>query len=99
MNRIRKTHLKFYSPLAEWLRQFLAEGPAHVLFRVTLTYLNTSSTKCMIDMLEELQAAFSRGTGVSVEWYYDVDNARARETIEEFREDFSMPFEVLPRSY
>ena len=51
----------------------------------------------MIDMLDELQAAFERGTAVSVAWYYDRENERAKDTIEEFREDFSMPFEVVPR--
>lgn len=83
---------EFYAPVIAWLKAYLSETPGPVRFRVTLAYLNTSSTKCMIDMLDELESAHLRGIPVEVEWFYDEDNERAKDTIDEFKEDFSMPF-------
>ena len=87
---------EFYAPIIAWIKEYLSTLSGQVRFRVSLSYLNTSSTKCMIDILDELQSAFERGLGVDVEWFYDEDNDRAKDTIEEFREDFSMPFRVTP---
>jgi len=86
---------EFYAPVIAWLRGFLAETKGAVKLRVSLSYLNTSSTKCMIDMLDDLEAAHSRGLPVEVEWLYDEDNERAKDTIDEFKEDFTMPFAVI----
>lgn len=87
---------EFYAPVNAWLKAFLAETNGPVKLKVALSYLNTSSTKCMIDLLDDLEAAHRRGLPVDVVWYYDSDNERARDTIDEFKEDFTMPFEVVP---
>ncbi len=87
---------EFYAPLVEWIRGFLDACSAAVTMRIALSYLNTSSTKQMIDLLDLLEDAHAGGLTVSVEWYYDPENEREQDTIEEFREDYSMPFEVMP---
>ncbi|HUX11692.1 MAG TPA: DUF1987 domain-containing protein [Spirochaetia bacterium] len=88
---------EFYTPIIAWLTGYLSDVTHPVRFLVELSYLNTSSTKCMIDLLDQLEAGFKQGVKVSVDWYYDRDNERARDTIEEFREDFTMPFNVIAR--
>jgi hypothetical protein len=87
---------EFYSPIIRWIEKFLSETKVDIIFSITLSYLNTSSTKYMIDILDRLEAAHRQGRAVKVEWYYDADNGRAGDTIEEFKEDFSMPFSVVP---
>ena len=88
---------EFYAPIISWLKQYLAEKDGPVTLSINLSYLNTSSTKCMIDLLDELEAAFRAGRTVAVEWSYDDENERELDTIDEFREDFSMPFSAVPR--
>jgi hypothetical protein len=85
---------EFYEPLIEWIDEFLENSDAAVVFRVTLTYMNTSSTKYMMDILDRLEAAYENGHSVSVEWYCDKENDRSLDTVEELQEDFEMPFEV-----
>ncbi len=88
---------RFYSPIIKWLESYLEQVSRPVVFKITVSYLNTSSTKNMIDMLDRLEEAHDSGKAVSVEWYYDRENERARDTIEEFKEDFAMPFDIIPR--
>ena len=90
---------EFFSPLIEWIDEFLRERNTKAVFRVTLTYMNTSSTKYIMDILDRLEAAHEAGQDAAVEWYCDEENERTSDTVEELREDFSMPFAVLPEGH
>lgn len=57
----------FYGRLGEWIDQAIAaRQPLDVRFE--LDYLNTSSTKAVLDLLEALEAYHESGGTVSVEW-------------------------------
>lgn len=58
--------------------------------------MNSSSTKCLLDILDILNDAFKAGIDVSVDWFYEKDNSRALDLAEEFQEDLDLPFEILP---
>ena len=90
---------EFFSPILEWTDEFLAQSgpPAHL--EVTLVYMNTSSTRYMVELLDRLESAHQAGRPVSVSWVVDAENARAHDTVEELKEDFDMPFEVVAGEY
>ncbi|MEX2443954.1 MAG: DUF1987 domain-containing protein [Alkalispirochaeta sp.] len=90
---------QFFAPLVEWLDTFLTDRSVDVTFRVDLAYMNTSSTKYMIDILDRLEAAHDAGRNVAVEWFYDEDNDREIDTIEELKEDFEMSFTLTAREW
>lgn len=90
---------QFFSPLVNWVDSYLAEDTPAVTFRVDLSYMNTSSTKYMIDILDRLEAAHETGRRVQVEWYYDEDNDREIDAIEELKEDFTMSFTLTAREW
>lgn len=79
-----------------WAEQIEAKGP--VRFTVSPPCRNTSSTKCMIDILDELRSAPGRRVPVQAERSSHQDNERTKDTIEEFRDSFTMPFSVTPGS-
>ncbi|WP_042695873.1 biofilm regulation phosphoprotein SiaC [Azospirillum sp. B506] len=85
----------FYAPVFSWLEEYLKNPAPEVVLDIGLSYLNTSSIKCMIDVLEMLDGAHQNGRTVSVRWHYDSDNDRALDMAEEFAEDVSLPFEIL----
>ncbi|CAO3430648.1 biofilm regulation phosphoprotein SiaC [Azospirillum endophyticum] len=85
----------FYAPVFSWLEDYLKDPAPAVVLDIGLSYLNTSSIKCMIDVLEMLDGAHQEGRTVSVRWHYDSDNDRALDMAEEFAEDVSLPFEIL----
>lgn len=87
----------FYAPVFTWLEDFLKEPPSAVVLEIGLSYLNTSSIKCMIDVLEMLDTAHGDGRNVAVRWHYDRDNDRALDMAEEFKEDVTLPFDILAR--
>jgi hypothetical protein len=85
----------FYAPLFDWLGAELEKQPSFRLL-VNVSYMNSSSTKCMLDILDMLCEAAQRGKDVRITWLYEADNERALDLAEEFREDVEIPFEIKP---
>ncbi|MDD2320928.1 MAG: biofilm regulation phosphoprotein SiaC [Geobacteraceae bacterium] len=89
---------EFYRPILSWLARFSAVHHGPLTFNTNLSYLNTGSTKCMMDILDLLEESHLNGKTVAVNWYYDEENHRAFETAEEFKEEVSVPFNIIPVS-
>lgn len=89
--------LQFFSPLLRWVKRYLGDAEEPLALELYLLYLNTSSVKAMMDIFDMLEDAHSEGRKVSVTWYYDPENERVAELAEEFKEDCSFPFVVIPR--
>lgn len=83
---------EFFTEVIQWVEQYLSqtERPLHLLLR--LMYLNTSSVKAMMDILELLEDAHSKGRSVSVTWRYDPRNERVVEMAQDFKEDCTFSF-------
>ena len=87
----------FEAPIC-WLRRFLAETDNPVRFDVEVAYMNTSSIRAMVDMLDLLEQAHLFGRNISVRWLHDEENERALDVGEEFKEDLTLPFEIVALS-
>lgn len=88
--------LEFYRPLVAAVEEHLAQSGAELVIYFDLAYLNTSSVKAFMDLLDMAEEAYQAGKAVSVEWRYDEENDRSLEMAEELQEDLSLPFEVVP---
>ena len=85
---------EFFRPVMAWLRDYLAEATAPVSMELELSYLNTGSIKCLMDMFDLLDAHHQEGKAARIVWRYHANNPRALETAEEFAEDLSLPFHI-----
>lgn len=85
---------EFYKPVKAWLARFLAGGVTPVILELRLSYLNTGSTKSVMDILDMLEAAHGSGRIVSVHWYYEREDERALEAAEELKEEVTLPFHI-----
>ncbi|MFD0673606.1 DUF1987 domain-containing protein [Cohnella sp. GCM10027633] len=90
----------FYQPLLQWLDDYFAQlAPGtEVSVELQLPYINTTSTKCLLMFLEKLEEAHADGHRVSVRWLYDEDNESELECAEEFKEDLTLPFDIIAKS-
>lgn len=86
---------ELFGQVIQWVETFLASTRRPLRLDLYLIYLNTSSIRAMIDILEMLEAAHADTRDVNLRWFYDYRNQRAAELAEEFREDYTFPFEIL----
>jgi hypothetical protein len=87
--------LDFFGPIIEWIKQYISEVHRPVVMNIQLNYLNTSSTKCILDIFEILEHYYRASGDVKVNWYYAEDDEDIMETGEELGEDFEFPIEFI----
>lgn len=87
---------ELFDRVIDWVEHFLSDEPRPLTLELELIYLNTSSVKAMMDIFDLLEEAHQRGRGVRVSWLYDARNERIAELAEEFREDCTFPFAIIP---
>lgn len=87
---------EFYQPIFDWLEDYTAElEDEEVIVEMSLSYLNTSSTKSIMFVLDILEEAYLDGADVKIHWYYDEDNELSYEIAEDFMDYLELPFELL----
>lgn len=90
---------QFFSPLLEWVQTYLRDQTRALRLDLHLLYLNTSSVKVMMDLFDLLENAHQDSQSVGVVWYYAPENGRIAELAEEFKEDCTFPFEIVPTAH
>jgi hypothetical protein len=79
---------EFYNPVFSALDTYLATlGPGSCRFDFELIYLNSSSAKAVMMLMDKLDAAAAKGAAVDVHWFYDEEDDTMQELGEEFGED------------
>lgn len=84
---------EFFKPVQQWVEQ-RARASRFVL-ELAVTYMNTSSVKCVMDLFDRLDLAYEQGADVLVRWRYSETDERIRELGEELLEDLRAPKELL----
>lgn len=83
----------FYAPVLVWIRAAIPELSEFRL-EMAITYMNSSSTKCALDIMDVMEEAFEKGVKTSIIWRYDKDNPRSYEMAEDYRDEVTFPFEI-----
>lgn|SRR5574340_314172 len=88
---------ELFQPLIDWVGAYLQQAGRPLQLELELLYLNTSSIRALMDILDMLEEAHKQGAGVRVRWCYDAANARVGELAEEFKEDCTFPFDIVAK--
>ncbi len=86
----------FYKKILGWLDEYAKNPNPQTHFKLRLEYFNTSSSKCLLDILRRLEKMYKEGHDVKVTWYYDEDDEDMQETGEDYKALVDLPFELEP---
>jgi len=81
--------IKFYTPIFNWIKEYITTVRKPIIFNFKLTYFNTSSSKCIVDILNMLKTFQNDSGEVTVNWFYDDEDEDIEEELEEV-EDFML---------
>jgi len=89
--------LGFYSPIFQFLDSYLDKPLTDNLkINVNLEYFNTSSLKCIFQMLKKLSDINKHGIGIEVNWYYEEEDEDMLETGEDIADLLNLEFNFVP---
>ena len=86
--------LEFYDPIRTALSRTTQTPKIDV--RIKMDYFNTSSSKCIYDLLREVKILKEGGKAVSVRWYYEAEDEDILEAGEDYSDLLNLPFKFLP---
>lgn len=66
--------LDFYRPVFEWMDGYMANPKSKTTLNVKLKYFNTSSAKCILQLLERIGKIQEKGFSIEINWFYNKDD-------------------------
>ena len=85
---------KFYLPLMNWIKEYISQNKK-IEFNIKLLYLNTSSTKCILDIFELLKEFEEEGGDVNVSWYFDKADPDMVDEVEDFEAESGIEIKLI----
>ncbi len=82
----------FYTPIMDWLTKYCQQPAIETTMTISLEYMNTSSSKYILDVFDLLNQAYKSGNKVSVVWQYQQDDEDMEEQGKQYEELFALPF-------
>jgi hypothetical protein len=92
---IPENSVEFYKPLNDWIDAYGNNPKAATVVDIKLEYFNTSSSKCILDLFKKLEQVNSKGTEVSINWYFEEDDEDMEEAGEDYQAIISLPFKII----
>ncbi len=91
---ITENPISFYKKLEEYIDLYCKNPQPKTLFKVTLEYFNTSTSKCLVDIFKQLEQLHASQNEVLVEWYYEQDDEEIMDSGEDYKDIIDIPFEI-----
>ena len=85
---------QFFQPLLNYLKEHGAAVADGTIFKFKLDYFNTSSARCILDLMLEIDRIHSAGVDISILWYYSAGDDEMREVGEEYGLLIQCPIEL-----
>ncbi|PIZ05550.1 MAG: nuclear pore complex subunit, partial [Flavobacteriales bacterium CG_4_10_14_0_8_um_filter_32_5] len=86
--------IEFYKPLIEGLEAYNQNPQPTTNVDIQLEYFNTSSSKCVLDVLKKLEV-INGNSKVTINWYYEEDDEDMLEAGEDYQAIINVPFKMV----
>lgn len=85
----------FYEPILHWIDDLLEKKLVPISLTVDFKYINTSSTKSILNIIKKI-STLAKGT-ISVSWLYEIDDDDMFETGEDLEKLSEIKFEFVEK--
>lgn len=85
---------EFYHPLIDWIDAYCKNPNKETHLELQFDYLNSSSTKMILNLISSFEAITRKGGEATVIWHYDSGDVEMKEMGEEFASNCNLPFKL-----
>jgi hypothetical protein len=87
--------VQFYQEIQKQVETFLAGSTEPFVVSFKLDYFNTSTSKCLYDLLDFLEGAHKRNGNITVNWHYKEEDEDMQESGIDFKSEINVPFNLI----
>ena len=92
---IPENSIEFYKPVLEGLDQYSGSPKEKTKVNIKLEYFNTSSSKCILDVLKKLEGIHKSGSEVIINWHFEEVDEEMEEAGEDYQAIIQVPFNMI----
>lgn len=85
----------FWAKVHDWFDSYLKSPARHTTIHLQIDYLNTSSSKELLQLLYRLNEMVQDGRTAEVKWHYYAEDADMKEVGKDYAHMLKVPFEIL----
>lgn len=89
---------EFYTPLEDAVKVYIGKPQPVTTINFDLTYLNSASTKRVLEIITLFEAIYRKGSKIVFNWYHDEFDEDMREEGEEFARLTEIPIKIISKS-
>lgn len=89
---IPEDSMGFYSPVMNWLNEYVSHPAEQTVFSFKLEYFNTSSSKILLDLFYILEKV---GTSMRLDWYCEEGDEDLEESATDFDEVLNFDINII----
>ncbi|MFL5765045.1 MAG: DUF1987 domain-containing protein [Bacteroidia bacterium] len=90
--------MEFYARLYKWLDSYLITRPRKITVNIRLDYFNTTSSKCILDLLFRLQRYKTDEVDLRINWFFQDGDGDLEEAGVNYSEIVKLPFSLIAYS-
>lgn len=88
----------FYQSILLSIDEFAVDGNQCVTVNMSFVYFNSSSSKCLFDVLKKLGTLRTAGRELTINWFYAEDDEEMREVGEDYSSMLNLQFNFIKLS-
>jgi hypothetical protein len=92
---IPENSIAFYKELFDWLDEYVSHPQTKTQMAFNLEYFNTSSSKCILDILRKLEKLPEEGHDAHVKWYFEDGDEDMEESGMDFKSLINLEIELV----
>ena len=86
---------EFFSGVTQWLREYFESKRDYTTIDIQLEYINSGSSKFILDFLHLLQEMHKNGNRCKVNWYYEEDDEAVLELGKHYQSILDLDFNLV----
>ena len=86
---------EFYSELMNWVDGYFKQPLNETKVNIQLEYINSGSSKFILELFQKLQDYNNKGKKCSIDWYYEEGDEDMRDVGEELAEMVDFEFKYI----
>ena len=94
-NSLPENSINFFTPIFEWIEEYVKTPNESTLLICNLEYFNSSSAKMIYQVFIELGKIKETGNNVKIIWHYESGDVLIEEKGLEYQGILDIPFELI----
>jgi hypothetical protein len=84
----------FYDPILTWLDEYFKETKLESVLEFRLEYVNSGSSKYILELLRRLRKLVQAGKKVKIIWCFETDDESIEDLGEHYKHTVDLPIEI-----